>query len=84
MDLYRLPNGSKKEYPEGYKFSWIAFDPENEVKRVLFDCHSKKGPHVHLDDDKEGQAFHWKDLDAASELFFATVKKHFGDFDLEE
>jgi hypothetical protein len=53
MDLYKLPKGAKKDYPEGYKFSWIAFDSENEAKRVLFDCHTKKGPHLHLDGDKK-------------------------------
>lgn len=81
MDLYRLPRGAKKEYPERFKFSWIAFDPDNSARRVLFDCHGDKGPHRHLDDDEEGAPFDWKGLDSAIELFFATVRNHLGDFD---
>ena len=51
MDLYKLPEGHHDSFPEGYKFSWIAFDPENPSKQVLLDCHVPKGPHFHTDQD---------------------------------
>lgn len=85
MDLYRLPRSARKEYPEGYKFSWIAYDLDKEEKRILFDCHDLKGPHTHLDGEKTGKPFRWTSLDAATTLFFKTIKEHFGDSeDLED
>jgi hypothetical protein len=83
MDLYKLPKGYPKSFPEGYKFSWIAYDPDDESAKVLFDCHPPKGPHVHVDNDKDGEAFDWKNLDDAYELFFAKVREKFGDFNLK-
>jgi hypothetical protein len=80
MDLYRLPDGHPKSFPEGYRFSWIAFDPDEEGARVLFDCHHPKGPHVHLDDDQEGEPIEWTTVDEAYVLFFDTIRERFGDF----
>jgi hypothetical protein len=80
MDLYRLPDGSFGTFPEGYRFSWIAYASDDEELRVLFDCHPPKGPHFHVDGELRGQPFHWTTLDAAYELFFAKVREHFGDF----
>lgn len=80
MDLYRLPKGSEHEY----KFSWIAFDPDDPTRRVLFDCHKPKGAHIHLDGDSGGEPIEPMDIDSAIALFFETVREHFGDFDLEE
>ena len=42
MDLYEVTK--KKGQPE-YRFSWIAFDIDNPMRRILFDCHPPKGPH---------------------------------------
>ncbi len=58
--------------------SWIAFDPEEEGARVLFDCHEPKGPHWHIDDDEEGQLFVWQGLKEAEDLFFQKVEERFG------
>lgn len=63
---------------QAYRFSWIAFDPEEEGARVLFDCHEPKDPHWHIDDDEEGQPFIWKGLKEAEELFFQKVEERFG------
>jgi hypothetical protein len=84
MDLHKLPEGHSENFPEGYKFSWIAFDPNRESERVLFDCHFPKGPHFHIDDEVEGEPFKWTSLDAAYDLFFVKVKERFGRFILEE
>lgn len=84
MDLYKLPEGHTKSFPEGYRFSWIAFDSDDDRERVLFDCHHPKGPHVHIDDDTDGKPFDWTTLDEAYELFFLTIRQRFGDFNEEE
>lgn len=83
-DLYRLPKPEKKSGAEKFKFSWIAFDSENESRRVLMDCHEPKGPHIHFDDDKDGQVFRWTGIDAAWVMFFDTIRSHFGDLIEEE
>ena len=84
MDLYKLPNGYPGLFPEGYKFSWIAYNPNDESAKVLFDCHLPKGPHVHLDDDSDGEPFAWTTLDDAYEHFFAKVRERFGEFTIGE
>ncbi len=84
MDLYKLPNGHPLSFPEGYRFSWIAFDPSDETAKVLFDCHEPKGPHIHVDSDSTGVPFEWRSLDDAYAFFFAKVRQRFGEFTQEE
>lgn len=84
MDLYKLPKGHPKSFPDGYKFSWIAFDPEDKEAKVLFDCHPPKGPHIHVDNDVEGEPFEWRSIDDAYALFLAEVRQRFGYFMLDE
>jgi hypothetical protein len=84
MDLYQLPEGYSQAYPEGYRFSWIAFDSENPQARVLFDCHHPKGPHVHVDEDSDGESFEWTSLDEVYELFFEKLRERFGDYQMDE
>lgn len=78
MDLYKLPEKGTEPSSE-FRFSWIAFDPNNSNRRVLFDSHSPKGPHFHLDDDNEGQPFQWVSLEDAIRLFREKVAEHFGE-----
>lgn len=82
MDLYKLPSEAEG-YPEGYKFSWIAFDPEEPSNRVLFDSHPPKGPHIHIDEEKIGVPYEWKGLDEAQTFFEAKIQERFGDFSEE-
>lgn len=80
MDLYRVKgSGQGKHFPEGYRFSWIAFAQDAPTRRVLFDCHPPKGAHFHLDEDPDGTPFEWTTLDDAIDLFQAKVREHFGD-----
>lgn len=58
MDLYQLEKRADVLGSE-YRFSWIAFDADDPMRRVLFDSHPPKGPHFHLDNEKEGQSFPW-------------------------
>ena len=84
MDLYRIAPPHHPSMPEGYKFSWIAFEPETPKNRVLFDCHPPKGPHMHLDDDSEGLPFIWESLEKSRKLFFSKVVERFGKIPLLE
>ena len=78
MDLYKLPS-NQSGYPEGYKFSWIAFDPKKPMERVLLDVHPPKGPHLHIDDDPQGIPFEWTSIKAAEEFFIAKIEERFGE-----
>ena len=77
MDLYKLPEKAKG-YPDGLKFSLIAFDADRPNKRVLVDVHPPKGPHIHFDEDSQGVPFEWKGYAEAERLFFQAAIKHFG------
>ena len=79
LDLYKLPEPYDSNYPEGYKFSWIALDLSDPKKRVLFDCHTPKGPHFHIDEEKEGASFEWVSLSNAQQFFYLKVIEHFGE-----
>lgn len=79
MDLYKIDENEKpSDYPEGYKFSWIAFNPDDPSEKVLVDCHKGKGPHFHIDNDIQGTSFQWNNLDEAIDLFTEKVSERFG------
>lgn len=78
MDLFRLAE-AKAGFPDGYRFSWIAFDSDNPASRVLFDCHPPKGPHIHIDGDKDGLPYEWNGLEEAERFFRRKLKEHFGE-----
>ena len=78
MKLIRLPNINKKEFPQDYKFNWIAYNLENTKERVLFDNHHGKGPHYHLDQDKKGVFFAWLSREKSEALFWEKVWQRFG------
>ena len=84
MSLHFIEGKQAKDYPEGYKFSWIAFSGEDPSIRVLFDCHPPKGPHAHFDADQEGKPFEWESLESAQHLFMNSVIHHFGPLTDEE
>ncbi len=78
MDLYKIRDPESAKYPEGYRMSWIAFDPEKpREKRVLFDSHPPKGPHFHIDNKKAEISFVWLSLKETETLFFEIVCEHF-------
>jgi hypothetical protein len=83
MDPYKLPAKKEQKFPGGHRFSWIAFDPENENHRVLFDTHPPKGPHIHLDQEPDGKPFKWISVDHAQALFLEQIRQHFGEFEEE-
>jgi hypothetical protein len=77
MELFVTNDKESVYHPEGYRVGWIAFDPENPEKRVLFDSHPPKGIHFHIDEDDAGVAFVWKSLEETEQMFFEKVCRHF-------
>jgi len=70
-------------FPEGYKFSWIAFNVEKTQQEfVLFDNHEKKPPHYHIDDKKKYTFFTWSSREETEKLFFQKAQERFGYFEL--
>lgn len=78
MKLVKFPEVQKEEFPEDYKFNWIAFEQDNPEERVLFDNHHGKKPHFHVNEQEE--FFIWIDLDKSLELFYQKVIDKFGNF----
>ncbi len=78
MKLVRLSGIKRKEFPQDYKFSWIAYNLENTKERILFDNHYGKEPHYHLDQDKKGIFFTWLSGKESEALFWEKVRQRFG------
>ena len=68
----------KPEFPEGYKFKWIAFNRDNPNERVLFDNHTGKKPHYH-ENGKE-VFFTWISRKHAQQMFYQKIIEKFGNF----
>jgi len=81
MDLFKIQGRDARKHPDGFRFSWIAFDPEQPACRVLFDSHSPKGPHFHIDDDEVGVPLEWISLEVSYRAFYRAVAQH---FDIDE
>lgn len=78
MDLFKIQGRDAEKHPGGFRFSWIAFDPEKPTRRVQFDSHPPKGPHFHIDGDEVGVVMEWTSLEAGHRKFFKMVARHFG------
>jgi len=80
MDLYLLPvkRGQQIKFPDHYRFSWIAFDPDTPENRVLFDCHKDKGAHAHFDGRELEKKITVASVDDAEKLFYELVAERFG------
>ena len=72
---------NKPEFPEGYKFKWIAFNRDNPNERILFDNHTGKKPHYH-ENGKE-KFLEWVSLEHTEKLFYQMVYQKFGYFNYE-
>jgi len=75
--LLRLDT-DKPEFPEGYKFKWIAFNRDNPNERILFDNHTGKKPHYH--ENGTEVFFTWKSRKHAQKMFYDKIVKKFGNF----
>ena len=72
---------AKPEFPQGYKFSWIAFNRDYPNERVLFDNHRGKKPHYHVNGKQV--FFTWKSRQHAEQLFYQKIIEKFGHFQLK-
>lgn len=78
MDLYDVGKGRAKGlFLDRFRFSWIFFEVDNPLHRVLIDCHEPFGVHVHFDEGPQ-QTVSAETLDDVREFFAAAIKKHFG------
>ena len=68
----------KPEFPEGYKFKWIAFNRDNPSERVLFDNHTGKEPHWHENGHQE--FFAWVSRQHTQQMFYQKIIQKFGKF----
>lgn len=79
MDLFDAGDSSGDGLFLGrFRFSWIFFEIENPMKRVLIDCHRPFGVHIHLDDGPQ-ELLAAQTLDDVREFFSAAIKSHFGE-----
>ena len=81
MKLWKLPKSNVKEFPEGYKLSWIVFNLVTEKERILFDNHVGKSPHYH--ENGEEKFLEWVSLEHTEKLFYQMVYQKFGYFNYE-
>lgn len=69
---------NKPEFPEGYKFKWIAFNRDNPNEQILFDNHTGKNPHYH--ENGTEVFFTWISRQHAQQMFYEKIIKKFGNF----
>ncbi len=78
MDLFDVGKGRAKGlFLDRFRFSWICFEVENPMRRVLIHCYEPFDVHVHFDDGPQ-QSVEARTLDEVREFFAAAIKKHFG------
>lgn len=78
MDLFDIGKGKAKGlFLDRFRFSWIFFEIENPMRRVLIDCHEPFGVHMHFDDGPH-QLMNAETLNDVREIFTAAIKKRFG------
>ncbi len=78
MDLFDVGKGKAKGlFLDRFRFSWIFFEIENPMRRVLVDCHQPFGVHVHFDDGPQ-EPVEAKTLEGVREFFANAIEKHFG------
>lgn len=79
VEVWKIPYPEGEKFPDGLKFSIVAFCENNTSDSVIIDCHPPKGPHFHFE-GKEVQ-FKWEGLDEAEKLFWELVEKKFGEIE---
>jgi len=78
MDLFDVGKGKAKGlFLDRFRFSWIFFEIENPMRRVLVDCHHPFGVHVHYDDG-EHELVEAETLEDVREFFARAIENHFG------
>ena len=76
LDVFKIPPPEDQNFPDGFKFSFLAFKEANPDDKVLLDCHPPKKPHYHEGDEEV--EFEWNGIEMAVELFWEKVEIKFG------
>lgn len=69
---------NKPEFPNGFKFKWLAFNRDNPAEKILFDNHTGKKSHYHI--DKKEKFFTWTSREHTQQMFCQEVVKKWGNF----
>ncbi|KLL01717.1 MAG: hypothetical protein MRERC_10c037 [Mycoplasmataceae bacterium RC_NB112A] len=75
MRLWQFSNPYGIEFPQGYKFSWIAYNVKILKKNI------RENRFIDILNDREG-FFEWVSVDETEKLFLAKIRERFGHFDL--
>lgn len=79
MDLFDVSKGKAKGlFLDRFRFSWIFFEIENPMRRVLVDCHKPFGVHVHYDGGPQ-EPVEAETLEDVRKFFTHAIEKHFGE-----
>ncbi len=76
IEVWKIHPPEGDNYPDGMRFSIVAFLDSHPDDAIIVDCHPPKGPHFHIDGKEE--IFEWKDMNQTEELFWNLVEKKFG------
>jgi len=66
----------KPEFPQGFKFKWLAFNRDKPTEKILFDNHIGKKPHYHI--DRKEKFFTWISREHTQQMFYQEIVKKFG------
>jgi hypothetical protein len=77
MDCYKISDDI--DFTKAFVLSWIAYDPEDTLKRVLMDQHQGRPCHFHIDDKVVELERPPRDFNEAYDIFRAEVVKYFGE-----
>jgi hypothetical protein len=82
IEVHYLPNLQLAEFPDNYKFKWMAFClGKRPYEYIRFDNHRGKPPHYHIDEKEI--FFKWTSLEETEKMFFKMVRERFGYFELD-
>lgn len=76
IEVWKIPHPEGLKYPDGFRFSIVAFLESNTEDSLVLDCHPPKGPHYHL--NGEEKSFKWTGFDEAEALFWKVLEQKFG------
>jgi hypothetical protein len=82
VQVWKIPPPNDQSYPDGKRYSLVAFQSKKAGEKVLLDCHPPKGPHFHTEN---GDVFlPGLNYEEAFKIFWVKMEERFGPFDQEE
>ena len=77
MKVRQFTKEIRKEFPEGYKLEWIAYNEDDENERIILDNHHGKSLHWH-DNENQELFSEWVSLEETKKIFRQKVITKFG------